>query len=187
MSFNVKSTERVAGIFINPTSTVGNGIGSLGVTLEHDDQVFEHDSYKFPDIDTEQTCGFYHRAIFTELEFLNKARFIDVQLLRLQQIGDRCIGIRIDHYDGTVEVLGQWDPADTETISLLYNSRDGPLSALLFEFSAPGSIALRYVKNIRVCSADAQACPDTSFIWTDLSSVRYTIRMLHDILWKLNY
>jgi len=46
-----------------------------------------------------------------------------------------CAGLQIIHFDSSVEILGRWDPRDTQSISKLYNSSEGILRTLAFHMA----------------------------------------------------
>jgi hypothetical protein len=52
-----------------------------------------------------------------------------------QRRGDRCTGMKIDREDGSIDILGQWDPANKQTITLLFEKTIEPLPTVSFVFS----------------------------------------------------
>ncbi len=64
------------------------------------------------------------------------ATLSNVKQLCIRKVGDWCSGLCVRHDDGSVEVLGRWDPSDGNAIVNIYDSsRDGPLTTLHFRYS----------------------------------------------------
>jgi hypothetical protein len=71
-----------------------------------------------------------------------------VQSLRVRRVGLRFMGVSISHYDGSIDVLGQWDDCQSLPISEIYNSSDGVLTSITFRFC--GESRASYVDGIFV-------------------------------------
>lgn len=63
---------------------------------------------------------------------LSTASLNNVSSLRMRRRDGRCIGLFLRYKDSTTETLGQWDPLDQNSISLLYDAADGILMRLNF-------------------------------------------------------
>lgn len=69
----------------------------------------------------------FHKA------FLSTGSLRDVESIEVRRKGIRCVGMRVVHGAGLDDCLGSWDPTDTSSISIVYeSSRHGPLVRLLF-------------------------------------------------------
>ncbi|KAH8817091.1 hypothetical protein F5884DRAFT_243327 [Xylogone sp. PMI_703] len=72
-----------------------------------------------------------------------------VKRLEARKVGRRFTGMSIHHEDGSIEILGQWDPSQKSLISEIYNHNHGKLTTLVFRFS--GDTNASYVDAIHVC------------------------------------
>lgn len=59
----------------------------------------------------------------------------DVTGMEVRRHGNRCLGLRILHPNGQDDCLGSWDPLDTSSITTIYESHQGPLTALRFHMA----------------------------------------------------
>lgn len=75
------------------------------------------------------------------------AKLDDICNLQVRKAGPRCLGLRIVHGDGTIEILGQWDPLDPASISTIYDISEGTLAGLSFQ-TTPTSRCDRYMSEI---------------------------------------
>lgn len=73
----------------------------------------------------------------------------NVGRLEVRRCGNRSLGLRIFHSDERDDYLGSWDPQDTSSVSTLYESQQGPLTALRFHL-ADGEHG-PYVRDITTC------------------------------------
>lgn len=64
--------------------------------------------------------------------FRSTASLINVRECRVRKHDGRCLGMHFSYEDSTVETLGQWDPADRDSIVKIYDSIDGILIRLIF-------------------------------------------------------
>ena len=84
--------------------------------------------------------------------FVSIGTFSYVQRLQVRKVGGRCTGMCIHHSNGTIEVLGQWDPSQDSTISDIYTKDNGIIKSVNFHLS--GSIASSYVEDITIGLVD---------------------------------
>ncbi|KAH8804581.1 hypothetical protein F5884DRAFT_884180 [Xylogone sp. PMI_703] len=62
------------------------------------------------------------------------AKFHDVKRIMARKVYARCTRISIHRNDGSIDVLGQWDPSGSTFISEIYNKVDGTLTGISFSF-----------------------------------------------------
>lgn len=82
--------------------------------------------------------------------YLSTASLDDISSLQVRKDSHRCLGLRVLHGNGRVEILGQWDPCDTALQSTIFrSSEDGSLEGLVFHMTPkPHSNNFRYVHDI---------------------------------------
>jgi hypothetical protein len=85
----------------------------------------------------------------------------DISHLQVRRVGPRCMGLRISHGDGTIEILGQWDPADLTSISTLYDVSEGPLYGLTFQ-TTPTRRYFSYMIEITPIVQNSRLSPRTT-------------------------
>jgi hypothetical protein len=65
-------------------------------------------------------------------QVLSIGNLAGVDRLEVQRNEKRCFGLRIEHIDGMVEILGQWDPSTTLEISQIYERTQSALKEICF-------------------------------------------------------
>jgi hypothetical protein len=65
--------------------------------------------------------------------FFTMASLFNVEKLQIRRTGLRCTGLCICHKDGLIETLGQWNPSESDLISIIYDGSE-PLDALTFRY-----------------------------------------------------
>ena len=81
----------------------------------------------------------------------------------------RAMGLLIDYHDGTIETLGQWDPANS-SVSVIYNSQqNGPLESLSFVYSDSPDPHARWVEDVVTGAPSLTTKP--CFTWHSLDLV----------------
>ncbi len=100
-------SESVTGLFYDVLSVQCSfAIGSIGITTVTD----EHPGPRFiPRIQVPRSV-LKLSGVMADGHFLSVASLRDVSRLEVCRVESRCIGIGIYHHDGSVEVLGQWEP-----------------------------------------------------------------------------
>lgn len=170
------STRRPVGLFINPFTANQYTINSFGVDLEpykHQERA-RHTQIRLPAILDHSSRTFppgHFRTVNFPYMYLTKASLMDIKRLKMQTRRNRCIGLYIEHYHGVPEILGQWDPADTDATSALYEDKDdaSTLDALTFIFSDETEAAERHCLQVVVGRGDSIPLP--TFIYDDFTSV----------------
>ncbi|KAH7309140.1 hypothetical protein B0I35DRAFT_94129 [Stachybotrys elegans] len=170
LNVNQDPTESVAGIFLDPTTPMLIFRDTIGVTLYQKEPFCHLDTaFSLPAIRRLEPSSFLSMSDSTW--HLTKCRFVNVQEIQLQKFDERCKGIRVEHQDSRIEVLGQWDPSNAAATSCVYKSCDGPLSALVFTYSQTPEPTKRYVKRIEpVPSIPFRESPPGVFVWHNLES-----------------
>jgi hypothetical protein len=103
--------------------------------------------------------------------FLSLANLVDVNRLDLRRNRERCLGLRIKHSDGLVEILGQWNPVEKLQTLQIYDSAQGALKEICFCFEE------NYLSNIVVGFGDDVRVPEANktmkrvFYLNDLTKV----------------
>lgn len=101
--------------------------------------------------------------------FLSRASLANTVRLRLQKHINRVTGLYIEHRDGSVEILGHYDPGKPETIESFYDAgEDGPLEAVTFGWTNATRPAERVMLGIQ---AGRHYDRENYFIWDDFSQV----------------
>lgn len=86
---------------------------------------------------------FYHWG--TDAHF-TVGSFRNVRKLQTRRTGPRLTGMSISHYDGSVDILGQWDYSRDSSISEIYDESDGNFTSITFIYC--GSMRQSYVTGI---------------------------------------
>lgn len=161
----------IVGLFVDPTTAKRVALKSIGVvyTPQSDRQSERPRSIHLPLADLEPgtfLCRHFRTA------FLSQASLLDVQVLRLQRKGSRCTGLYILHRDDYVETLGQWDPSETDAISLVFEASSGKaLEALTFVLSENPSPHQRYIEDIYTGQGPDHLSLRRTFTWTKMATV----------------
>lgn len=101
--------------------------------------------------------------------FFSKASLANTVRLKYQKHVNRVTGLYIEHRDGAIEILGQYDPGKPETITSLYDAdEDGPLEAITFGLSNVRRPPERVMLSIQTGRRDR---PENKFVWDDFSKV----------------
>lgn len=69
--------------------------------------------------------------------FFSVASLSQVERLQVRRVGAQCRGLAVHHYDGSVEILGQWDYDQTSDILEIYTPADGALVCINFHSTGP--------------------------------------------------
>lgn len=124
---------RITGLIVDALTVYRSRFQSIGASIYTGvDQPIVSKPRQAPMIfdDVNEFCRLHH------LSYLTKATISGVKRLRVRKVDNRCTGLCIHHdEDGFVEVLGQWDPSDGNTILDIYDSSEGPLTALTFRYA----------------------------------------------------
>jgi len=114
-----------------------------------------------------------------------------------RKCGDRCIGLWIEHSDGNVEILGQWDPSNSFEILGTYQTSQGALRRLTFHFeevfptrSASPQIHDRrteFCREVRVVVGEGPLTPiedpeQDAFVVEDMGTVSFNSALLFNCL-----
>jgi hypothetical protein len=184
-SFWIGEGEEIAGFLCDPVKAEDPDLRTFGVAVRplrnecggtvkrpsvDDSLAFSAPSVR--DVTAFRTLSCVVR--FPTQMFLTKAQLLDVHTLRLQRVGPRCVGIRVERRSGLLDVLGQWDPRNEGVC--LYNggSRGGPvLESLTFVLSSANQPTERYVEDVFLNAGLTQSVPGTatSFTWSRLDEV----------------
>lgn len=176
--FGVPENHRIIGAFIDPSTSEPKSFTTIGVTTEplpsSESPVRQQRPMAVSQFVNTDRHSFQGRNCRTA--FMTKAHLLDVEVLKLQRVRGRCVGMFIGRRNGTVDILGQWDPANVDATSTLYERCQGSLNTLTFAFSNKGSDAReRYVEDILLQGTDLPA-NKPSFTWSNLEMVRTHIR-----------
>lgn len=74
-------------------------------------------------------------GLYYPLHRLTIGSLCNVTGLEVRRHGNRCLGLRILHANEREDCLGSWDPLDTHSMTTLYSSHQGPLTAVLFHLT----------------------------------------------------
>ncbi|KAI9733481.1 MAG: hypothetical protein M1818_007229 [Claussenomyces sp. TS43310] len=119
--------------------------------------------------------------------YLSIGTLCHTQRLRVRKIWPRFTGTTIQHDDGSIEVLGQWDYPEGLSISEIYSRSNGVLMSTAFRLI--GEVDALYVDRIHVAVDNQEPSDDLQinqqlrvFVLTDPSPVRYRFDeiSLHD-------
>lgn len=150
---------KVTGILVDPFQHLDKwGYHNFGVVEEPLRQVADASEARVPTLEPIERVPIYDRSY--TLHRLTTGSLHDVTGLEVRRLGDRCLGLRILHANGSEDCLGSWDPLDAPSITTLYSSRQGPLTALLFHL-ANGERG-PYVMEILPCVATEDTQQETS-------------------------
>lgn len=69
--------------------------------------------------------------------FFSVASLSQVQNLQVRRVGASCRGLAVYHYNGSVEILGQWDYDETSDIFEIYTRAEGALLCINFHSAGP--------------------------------------------------
>lgn len=159
---NTGRPSKITGIFVDAlTYELQQQIFDLGVTEEYEPgngESFEapcltNVRHSFPVIDILKSAP--RSAIMQSTASLD-----NISNLQVRRVGPRCMGLRILHGDGNIEILGQWDPADVTSISSIYDISEGPLAGLSFQ-ATPIDKYDSYISNITPTVQNSPVAPRT--------------------------
>lgn len=166
---DLETTHSVSGMFCDAIKSDSKRLGGLGTIWEPNPQ----DTSKplpTPPVPTIEMANPKWRSIWkaAPLRFLNKAAFYGATTLYVQKREHRYLGIMAKMKDGSRTILGQWDPSQTENISVLYEEqRNGVLDKITLILT--GKYGNRqYVEDIILGDYEGT---DFCFTWSDLSMV----------------
>lgn len=143
-SFQDQLKYRVAGVFIDQTTSAWRSIASLGVAAElgHVDVGKEGQGrISLPVLPPKESDPTYFPNKFRHRAFFSKASLVNVKTIKSQTRDWRCVGLLVEHGDGGIpEVLGQWDPAGTNVTTKTLYERDSQsghqsLNSLTFRYA----------------------------------------------------
>jgi hypothetical protein len=121
---------------------------------------------------------------FLHLACLKKAILKDVKALTVQKIPhmskSRALGLLINYHDGTIETLGQWDPANSSISAIFDSQKNGTLKSLSFVYSDDPDPDARWVEDVVLDAPSSTTKP--CFTWHSLDSVRSESFILRDQL-----
>ncbi|CAH0053966.1 unnamed protein product [Clonostachys solani] len=127
----------VSSIFIDRSDAGKVGEYSIGVTLQPQEPSGDKAIQRVancPVFDHIDPQSFMKQQ--ASYVFLSKANLLQLKLLQLQKLGDRCRGLLIHRLDDSIDILGQWDPALASTISTLYHTENGAaLESITFVYA----------------------------------------------------
>ncbi|CAG9982875.1 unnamed protein product, partial [Clonostachys byssicola] len=129
-----ETSHHVSGIFFEAI-TFYDQVETIGVTLEPNPQETKNAStiISVPALKALKPKNFFSENIGRA--FVSKAAFAGAKTIRAQQHGSRYTGLLATFEDETKLALGQWDPSQLDTISLIYTREQGPLSTIVFILS----------------------------------------------------
>ncbi len=124
----------ITGLFVSLTPIK---FRHFGVELQPDSAMFPARQESELTILCPRRWSYYFKR---EIEaFRSVASLSRIARVRVRRVGPRCVGICLHHHDGSLDVLGQWDPSDVSSIGDIYNSNaGGDLTAMTFHMSGPG-------------------------------------------------
>jgi hypothetical protein len=179
-TFGYETSHHVSGIFFDAMTSSPGWVETIGVTLEPNPQGAKNNptTLSIPALKTLEPRYFLSASPYGA--FLSKSAFAGARTLRAQKHGSRYTSLLATFEDETVLTLGQWDPSQLDTISLLYSKQQGPLNIIVFILSEPiekDGVVLknilhqyRYVEDIVLCDIETEkAC----FRWGDLAAVSF--------------
>jgi hypothetical protein len=179
-TFGYETSHHVSGIFFDAMTSSPGWVETIGVTLEPNPQGAKNNptTLSIPALKTLEPRYILSASPYGA--FLSKSAFAGARTLRAQKHGSRYTGLLATFEDETVLTLGQWDPSQLDTISLLYSKQQGPLNIIVFILSEPiekDGVVLknilhqyRYVEDIVLCDIETEkAC----FRWGDLAAVSF--------------
>lgn len=155
--------SKITGIIVDAlTYNIQQDVFDMGVTEEYEPdhgELLEAPSptavrHGFPDIPIV-------RIELRSTVMQSTATLDDISNLQVRKVGLRCMGLRILHGDGTIEILGQWDPADPTSISTLYDVSEGPLAGLTFQ-TTPVDKLDSYMSDITPILQNSRVAPQTT-------------------------
>lgn len=155
--------RRPVGLFVDPTTATHSLLHSVGVALEedkggqgnHGTGVHHQTNHWLPLPGTISPDQRYFPRTHWQDCFLKRTNLTNARRLEVQTRGNRCVGLYIERHPGygTPAILGQWDPADTESTRVIHDADVAgtqPLSALKFVFSDQKDITGRVCVDIVV-------------------------------------
>jgi hypothetical protein len=162
-------THQPVGIIMEPRKYVA----CLGAAIEPREHPLEeiHESILLPrrgPLEPRQ-ADIFDQQEASNTGFFSKASLMDAVRLKYQKHVNRVIGLYIEHRDGSIETMGQYDPGEPETITSIYDAdKDGPLQAITFGWSNVEREWERVLLSIRTGRHDR---PANRFVWDDFSKV----------------
>jgi hypothetical protein len=181
----------VVGFFHDPLAVSANGdIMTFGITKEDEEDTNEGalEEIFFPSIPQAAMPDSMFRTA-SKARFISVASLNNIAKIHVRRRGDRCMGLWIEHSDGMVEILGQWDPSESSQISEIYRKSQGPLQRLSFHFeetfppsSARGQLfggRIEFCSEVRLVVGDDPSTPidateEDVYIIEDMNTVSYT-------------
>ncbi|CAH0054015.1 unnamed protein product [Clonostachys solani] len=176
-TFGYETSHHVSGIFFDAMTSSPGWAKTIGVTLEPTPQRAKNipTTLSIPAFRTLEPRYFLSGNPYGA--FLSKAAFAGARSLQAQKHGSRYTGLLATFEDESALTLGQWDPSQLDTISLLYSEEQGPLNTIVFILSEPlekeGVVfrdilhQYRYVEDIVLYDTETEkAC----FKWGDLGA-----------------
>lgn len=162
-SFQVGEPQhRPVGIFVDPTTALTRAIRSIGVAFERREDTDAAPNGPRPIFQVtahqNDTKGiWYFMDEHFRYLFVTTASLANIKSLKTQRRDDRYLGLCIEHHDGSIDALGQWNPADAEATETLWHLDDpdaAPLDALTFTFSRNLDTAKRFCTGVVVGCGD---------------------------------
>lgn len=163
-------THKVVGIVSETLST----LKSMGAALEPRDGEAVEDLHHLVSFPRREALGstddVFNRPHISRHIILSRASLADVVCVKSQKAYGRCVGLYIEHGNGVIEVLGQWDPADKGSICDVFEDRNGgTLDAITFVYSDLDQPSDRTVESIVVGRGEGIDIP--KFVWDDHTRV----------------
>lgn len=161
---------KVSGIFLDTTSMAFDYPISIGAALV----VEGYEGYNVPVQEAPvATLQAVHSPFPEEIlgtTFFTKHNLLYVRNLKVQRSGSRCMGLLIERGDGSIDVLGQWNPMRQNTTTTLYSREmNRPLQSITFIYS--GNDAHVIEKHVEDIVLNESETTKPSFRLEELSEV----------------
>ncbi|CAH0031806.1 unnamed protein product [Clonostachys rhizophaga] len=120
-TFGYETSHHFSGIFFDAMASSPGWAKTIGVTLEPNPQEAKYTptTLSIPALKSLEPRYFLSANPYGVL--LSKSAFAGARTLRAQKHGSRYTGLLATIADESVLTLGQWDPSQLDTISLLYS------------------------------------------------------------------
>lgn len=139
-------------MLLDPSTSNTRRRAAIGVELTPRDTSGEQPSQEvatYPFVERFERSSF--PAVHARVVYLSKANLRDTRMLRLQRISLRCYGLEITRTDGTIDILGQWNPSLPDCITVLHEeSTKNVLETIGFVCSDDPDIRRNFCKDILV-------------------------------------
>ncbi|KAB5516972.1 hypothetical protein GE09DRAFT_1262892 [Coniochaeta sp. 2T2.1] len=170
VSSSSKSSVRITGLVVDAISGNDRPFRDIGIPEEEDHLLSSSHSAaigssglpQYPRWDEELAYHCFFRDYYSDEQtsFMTTASLLDVSRITLQQLPGvrrrRTVGLRIEHHDGTLDTLGEWDPEYPSSSAALvfYDAAFGPLEELVFTLRRGGDAGCSRVVAVSAKAAE---------------------------------